>query len=389
MREFGVEEEKIGIATFHCAENYGAFLQAFALSKWIQDRTLLKVMVVNYRPEYLLEPYKICFKKRLAANMPFPRKCKAFISFCVEVPYRLVRKRKFKKAEALLPLTGKYVSAEFKLDASYKGIILGSDQIWNTSLTQGLDPVYWGGTVSEPCKKIAYAASIGLSEYPNEIKEKAAEMFAQIDYIGVREEASVDLIQSMLKKQVMVNVDPVMLVGRDFWHRYECHVAIDNYILVYCVRNNPYIMQDAYRLAKMYNKRILHFGDPSIRAIFPDIKVHSLSYCGPFDFISYISQADIILTDSFHAMCFSIIYNRRFFVYLNKTRSERLLTLATIGKCSDRLIEWGGHLRDENIQCAFSPAKDYYENFYYKREESQEYLLSAMKGLINEADKNG
>lgn len=382
-------KEKIGIATFHCAENYGAFLQAFALSKWIQDRTPLKVMVVNYRPEYLLEPYRICFKKRLVTNMSFLKKCKAFISFCVEVPYRLIRKRSFKKAETLLPLTGKYASAEFKLDASYKGIILGSDQIWNTSLTQGLDPVYWGGTVSESCKKIAYAASIGLSEYPDEIKEKATGMFAQINCIGVREEASVDLIQSMLKKQVMVNVDPVMLVDRDFWHQYERHVAIDDYILVYCVRNNPYIMQDAYRLAKKYNKRILHFGDPSIRATFPDIEVHSLSYCGPFDFISYISHAGIILTDSFHAMCFGIIYDRRFFVYLNRTRSERLLTLANIGKCSDRLIRCDEHLDEERIQHALNSTASYYENFYSERKKSQEYLLSAMKGLINETDKNG
>ena len=151
-----MEEEKIGIATFHCAENYGAFLQAFALSRWIQDRTSLKVVVLNYRPGYLLEPYKICFEKRIDATMSFIRKCKAFVAFCVEVPYRLIRKRKFKKAETLLPRTEKYVSAEFKLDASYKAIILGSDQIWNTSLTQGIDPVYWGETVSGSCKKIAY-----------------------------------------------------------------------------------------------------------------------------------------------------------------------------------------------------------------------------------------
>ena len=383
-----MEKEKIGIATFHCAENYGAFLQTFALSKWIQDRMPLKVMVVNYRPEYLLEPYKICFKKRLTTNTPFLRKCKAFISFCVEVPYRLIRKRKFKKAETLLPLTRKYVSAEFKLDASYKGIVLGSDQIWNTSLTQGLDPVYWGGTVSESCKKIAYAASIGLSEYPDEIKEKTTEMLAQIDYIGVREEASVDLIQSMLKKQVMVNVDPVMLVDRDFWHRYECHVTFDDYILVYCVRNSPYIMQDAYRLAKKYNKKILHFGDPGIRAIFPDVEVHSLSFCGPFEFISYISKADIVLTDSFHATCFSIIFGRSFFTYLSETRSERLRTLASIGNFSNRLIDAGNTLEEKDIQGAFQADSDYYHNFCVEQERSKAYLMNALKGLVNETDKN-
>lgn len=382
-------KEKIGIATFHCAENYGAYLQAFALCNWIQDNISPDVRIINYRPSYLKEPYKISFKSRFKTNMSFVQKCKVFIAFCAEVPYRLVRKLKFRRAEHKLPLTGEYASADFQLDESYKGIVFGSDQIWNISLTKGIDPVYFGAIATNHCKKVAFAASIGLSEYPDEIAESVAEMLNQFDYIGVRERESVAIIQPMLSRQVSVNVDPVLLVERSYWEQFKRQVDARDYILVYCVRSNANIMQDAYRLAKMYNKTILHFGDPSIRPMFSDVEAHSLSYSGPFDFINYIAQADIILTDSFHATCFSTIFNRAFFTYLSETRSERLRTLAAIGKFSDRLVEWGETLKSENILHAFHPEEDYYQNYRVEQRNSQSYLENALKGLIDETDKNG
>lgn len=377
-----MKDSKIGIATFHCAENYGAFLQSYALYRWIQSNVSCKVLIINYRPDYLRTPYKISFRRRLRADMTFGQRCKAFIVFCLEVPYRLIRKLKFKREEMRLSLTKKYTSADFELDSSFSGLILGSDQIWNTSLTHGVDPVYFGAIAHKPCRKIAYAASVGLSRYPDEIEKNVKEKLSQLDYIGVREKEAATMIQLMIQKQAVVNVDPVFLVDRTFWKQFDHPVRVNNYILVYCVRNNPCIMQDAYKLAHTYNKKILHFGDPSFRTKYQNIEIHSLSYCGPFEFINYIAHADIILTDSFHATCFSIISNRRFFTYLNKTRSERLLTLAAIGKCSDRLVEWNETLQENNISCAFEATEDYYQNFSVERKKSQKYLMDALKGIF-------
>ena len=58
------ENNKIGIVTFHCAENYGAYLQAFALQKWLQMRMSsgVDIKIINYRPAYLIRPYKIRVK---------------------------------------------------------------------------------------------------------------------------------------------------------------------------------------------------------------------------------------------------------------------------------------------------------------------------------------
>ena len=48
---------KIGILTFHCAHNYGAVLQTYATQKLLSDAGH-DVEVVDYRPDYLVEPYR-------------------------------------------------------------------------------------------------------------------------------------------------------------------------------------------------------------------------------------------------------------------------------------------------------------------------------------------
>lgn len=49
---------KIGIFTFHCAVNYGAVLQTYCLQEVLKSMGH-EVYVIDYRPEYLIDPYKI------------------------------------------------------------------------------------------------------------------------------------------------------------------------------------------------------------------------------------------------------------------------------------------------------------------------------------------
>ena len=54
---------KIGIFTFHCAQNYGAVLQAYGLQEYLISQGH-DVYIIDYRPDYLIAPYKIfSFKK--------------------------------------------------------------------------------------------------------------------------------------------------------------------------------------------------------------------------------------------------------------------------------------------------------------------------------------
>lgn len=378
------ENNKIGIVTFHCAENYGAYLQAFALQKWLQMRMSsgVDIKIINYRPAYLIRPYKIRVKDYVGKNISIIQKGKNIVIASIEIPYKLLKKRRFRQAERFLPLTKPYYSNEIVLDNSYKALVLGSDQIWNTTLTHGADPVFFGAIAGQNCKKISYAASVGVSAYPLEIKKEISIFLSQLSSIGVREKESVKILQPLSNCPIEVNVDPTLLIAPDIWNKYIHKVKYDNYILVYRVSADSRMLQDAYRVAKKYKKIILHFGEPSLKPIFPDVVVKSVAYCGPFDFISYISSASLILTDSFHATCFSIIFKKNFYTYLQKSRSERLRTLANIGEFNRRLLEYEETLTDQQLNDMFTSSIEEYSNkFIIARKQSEKYLLKELEGI--------
>ena len=385
------DNKKIAIATFHCAKNYGAFLQAFALQEWIKMRygNKYSVLIVDYRPNFLIEPYKINIKRRVLAQKSLSGKIKALIISGVEFPYKVKKKTNFSTAQKKLSLTDPRYNDQDMLDDTYSALIVGSDQVWNTRLTQGVDHVFWGRIAPDSCRCISYAASVALSEYPDTQKDNIRYALSNMYCIGVREHQSVDILRPLCETEIEVNADPTMLVNPSFWYEYLRPIRKKDYILVYMVRPDDRMMQDAHSIAKRYNKKILHFGDPSIRPRFTDVPVKSLAYCGPFEFISYIANADLVLTDSFHATCFSIIFKRRFYDYLQLSRSERLRTLAATGCFEDRLLEHSIRLNEGQISALFDgPDPDYTEKFTISRKQSEDYLTNALEGIDYEPIKN-
>lgn len=382
-------KQKIGIITFHCAENYGAFLQAYALQEWLTSYVQgnYAVKIVDYRPDFLFEPYRIRILDRLSKGNNIVRKIKALLLLAFEVPNKLIRKQKFHHAWRLFNLTEeKSKIGDFVLDDSYFAVLLGSDQIWNPNVTKRLDPVYFGSIAGADCRKIAYAASIGVSAYSDTEKRELMPLLENLYGIGVREQASVDILQPLCSREVVVNADPTILANPKIWHTFLKPVKESNYILIYQLQRNSSIFKDAYKLAKKTGKSILHFGDPSLRPMFPDVKVKSLSYCGPSEFLSYIRNADLVLTNSFHATCFSIVLGTNFFTYLQESRSERIRSIAQVGDFGDRLIEFRDEIDFEKLDWSqLSSIRMIYDNLQELRKNSEQYLARQLSRERKEA----
>lgn len=374
----------IGILTFHCAENYGAFLQTYAMQTWLEQHMGEKynIEIIDYRPDYLIDPYKIRIVERIQNAKTLQEKCKALIIALVEVPNKVVRKCKFVKSRKHYRTSKKiYTNKEFALSSNYFALILGSDQIWNPYTTKGLDPVYFGTPGDDKCRKIAYAASLGISSYSESEKKQMKDYLKNIYAIGVREVSSLKILNSLTDKKINLNCDPTLLVNREVWRQRVNIIKHNKYILIYRLQNNDSIFTDAYKIAKEKKLEILHFGDPSIKPMYKDIKVQSLSFCGPFDFINYIFNAEIVLTNSFHATCFSIIFEKNFFTYLQNNRSQRLVSLAEIGGFEDRLVDYKKHLEINRLyDNELSDVSLIYKNLKSLRVESEHYLLSALEG---------
>lgn len=379
-----MDKNKIGILTFHCAENYGAFLQVYAtqsfLKKYITDKN---VEVIDYRPNYIVDGYKFnifewfCKESNLIYNI------KSFISYMFIVPNRIIRKINFKNVNKLLNLSSiSYTkTSDFSEDnTAYDYIVLGSDQIWNPMITKGIDPVFFGNIPNKfICKKIGYAVSTGVSSYSENEKDSIRKFIKEMSSISLRESSTINLLNEIYESNYTNVLDPTFLLENEFWNKFSKKIKFSKYILVYSLENNSEIMEDAYKFAKENNLKIVTFSEPGIKNYYKDIKLYSISYVGPKEFVGAIKNAEIILTNSYHATCFSIIFNKIFYTYGHSKTSSRMIDLSNLLDFKERIISYGECCRNYNLK----NEKINYRNINKKIEEQRsvsiKYMLSNLE----------
>lgn len=302
---------KIKTITCHDVYNFGASLQAYALQKYLQNEGHY-VEIINYKPEYLRH-----FKLWWMPNSKFDRPIIRNIYRIVKFPKRLWERIFSKRKKAFDKFTKKYLHVTNATYFSYENLvekvpeadvyIAGSDQIWNPLFQNGKDPAFFLGFV--PCgkKKISYAASFAVSAI-NDVDAKQMKSFLKtFDYISVREQSGLDILESMGLTGIQV-VDPIFLLSVEEWREME-QKKIDQkeFLLVYDFDGNSIIQEicEKYRLNK--NVRIL--------SVFDMERANEKgSDFGPCEFLTAIDQAEFVVSNSFHATAFSILFHKDFIV---------------------------------------------------------------------------
>ena len=295
---------RIGILTFHCARNFGAMLQCYALQEYLSSCGH-DVSVIDYRPEYMdcappkfkwwyLKPTSpLLSLKRLLKIFPsLKRRHELFSSF---------ENRFFRLSE---PVDKSILEKPL---SEYDCVIVGSDQIWNPRHNAG-DSV-WYGEIGGGVKLIAYAASAGAVDSKSMVPLKdALQRFAAI---SVREnelsQAIGEQCHGLLPEVVC---DPVFLPDNDFWSQWAEPVYKGAYILVYQARSNDAIIRIAKEIAAKYNAEVL------------TVDCYSNSFArgirhvdaGPDGFVSLVRNALCVVTSSFHGASMSMIMHTPFYV---------------------------------------------------------------------------
>ena len=99
----------------------------------------------------------------------------------------------------------------------YDAIIVGSDQVWNPYIAETYGRAYWLPS-SINVNKIAYAVSLGCAVYPTDLLNKLSIFINDFNYISVRENSAIDIIQSVYRKNtVFYAPDPVVLPSIDVY----------------------------------------------------------------------------------------------------------------------------------------------------------------------------
>ncbi len=276
----------VGILTFHMAHNCGAMLQAYALSKYINNHYHCNCEIIDYRLPDIYDKYE----KMLKRNNVEPKRIKfeAFIS-----NYLPTSKRIF----------------NIKNTEKYDIYIIGSDQIWNPEITNGYKDEYFAKFFPENSIRISYAASSGI--YIENIVELSNKM-GNLDFISVRENWLKEKLCNFCNKKIYLCLDPVLMLEKVEWDKeYNWLASYNNkkYALIYSFNMTDEDYNNIRSFAYKNQLEILELTTHK-RKRFNEI-LYNNNY-GPFEWIEFIKNAEYIFTDSYHCVLFSIIYNKPF-----------------------------------------------------------------------------
>lgn len=301
--------------TCHNVYNAGASLQAYALVCYLRSLGH-NVCIIDYYPYYYREGLKIWCKPPLKYNK-FPM---SFMYCLYKMPIQVIKllggkKKKFDEfTNKYLPLTERFSEYEELRQNCPKAdvFICGSDQIWNSYGIVGKDPAYYLEFASDRAIKISYAASFSTDSINSEYRLKIINWLKRFDAISCREKSGVQILEKCGIRNAVLVLDPVFLVDAETWLQMGSkRTSFDNYLLVYDFDNNPLIRELALRIAARDNLKIISFQKLSYSdSVYSDY--------GPLEFISMIYNAKCVISNSFHATAFSIVFNKLFYVVKRK-----------------------------------------------------------------------
>lgn len=348
---------KIGVIThWRSDDNYGQTLQLYALQKVLKQMGhnpfLIRYITNNgsfrwrlkNRVLALYRSFPEIIKKNLLGNSIAPvisRKAQAFISEYVNVSDHIYTRRSILKTP---PVADAFIT--------------GSDQVWNK-----LDGSYFLDFCNNSeVKKISYAASFGGNEYSGLDAIYVKRRLEPFKAVSVREEEGIKQCKKLGVKDPQLVPDPTLLLNKnDYSKLIVSDFSKKRYIFVYLLGNKTsFDIADIYDFAKQRGLEVIYVASQGrlddFEKIYPDIP----------DWLSLISSAEYIVTNSFHGTVFSLIFERQFItIPLSGSALKmngRINTLLNQFNLNDRLTTDLKMLAEEIDYLELSPQFDKYRS---------------------------
>ena len=294
---------KVGILTFHDGPNHGAFLQAYALMKIIQEKGH-DGYIINYKNKrhHVMESYLPILRFRRPIR---------FIDF-----YK--KHRAFKIAHKHLNLTPRTTNPTVVKKNHFDLAVIGSDVVWNYKIF-GLDDLFFGDLNAN--KIISYAPSFGWVT-TDEIIPGLADKLRRFDKISVRDTNTKNIVKKTLNVDAPIVLDPTLIYNfnDDEKNTYNPQI-IGDYILVYSYISNDEVIGRIKKVARDNDLKIVAVG---YRQLWCDKVFMGV---GPFEWLSLFENAKTILTSTFHGTIFSIKNEKPFYFIANEKAKKRVQSL--------------------------------------------------------------
>lgn len=304
---------KIKTITCHDVYNAGASLQAFALVTYLRQLGH-EAEIIDYKPDYLSRHYPLWGLDNPAYDKPVVRELYSLAKLPGRLAARFGKRKQSYDAftKTYLPLTARrYTSNEdLKQNPPEADVYFaGSDQIWNCLFPNGRDPAFYLDFAPGNRIRASYAASFAAEDVLDAWKENVKQWVSAMNFVSVREKSGVDILHRLGFPGAVQVVDPVFLLNKKVWSSLEQRAAnTEPYVLLYDFDGNPEMVRFARSMAKGKGWKL-----------YTVLPCKQCDRCfageGPLTFLSLIHHAEFVVSNSFHATAFSLIFQRQFVAF--------------------------------------------------------------------------
>ena len=346
---------RILILTLQFNDNYGGILQAYALQTVLQNlghrADVCKISSKKEGPyqclRRIMRPIKRIYKEFIMRDCNYIRERNDRESrYLAEIKENEIKE----KVRSFIPLHFNIANLvlgnkakEAKLLKKYDVIVVGSDQVWRQEYAKGYT-YFLDFAEGVDIKKIAYAASFGidnLSEYSSDVLEECIRLANLFNAISVREDSAVTLFEDVFNIGVQQTLDPTFLLDKNDYLNLiadETTTFKKNIMMSYFLDSTSYKQEIALEISI---KKNLSLFEVNINNNISDVP-HFFIQPSISEWLSGFRDAEYVVTDSFHGVVFSIIFEKQFSVILNNNRgAARFTSLLRMFDLENRIIsEW-------------------------------------------------
>lgn len=355
---------KIGVVTPYDSANYGAYLQAYATQKYLEELGH-QVEFIKWRTE---EERKGVFFKT-SANLIVRFKS------LLRKKHNMENYQKMTEALKHFNIVGSNIkNRDFDL------IILGSDEIWNINVPNFQKNVFYGENAAN-IPALAYAPSAGNAKYEDfKAFPIICDLMKKVDIVGVRDENTASIVNSVCGYIPQIVCDPTCLLNIDDYEIPAENTLRQPYLLVYSYYVDDTLRQYIVRFAREKKMKLVA---ACMYQSWCDINI----CCEPLEFLNVIRNAEYVFTSTFHGSIFTLLHHKKCAI---DARSKKLMDLIKWTEMESTVVH--GNDSYENF-CARIDNDHEYDKFEKNLEVKRSYsrnlyknCLDKFKGETNESD---
>lgn len=311
----------IGVIGFGFSNNYGAILTNYALISYLKSIGKNPIMIDKPRDLVNYAFSDITYTEKLEARR--------FINKYLSGNISRVYKNKYDLR---------------KINEICSCFIVGSDQVWSNTLYKPAQYFTFLEFVKDENKKISYSSSFGYNDwacsdlYTDYERYMMKYWLRKFDYVSVREDSGVNVCKEQFDIKAVHVLDSVFIAPKETYDDLieNATVKIDkNYFLAYLLEPDEKLKGVVDYCQNITKTDYYTVSDPDRADIVRECSLKNVISASVEDWLYLFKHSNMVVTNSFHGVCFSILFKKQFVYVIDDYRKDWTTRVVSLLKLLD------------------------------------------------------